>query len=286
MMRGRACATIDAPPATTRSSHTSAKMLNRSLMNLQCRLDLASKYKAGPQIARVLSEDWCARELYCPACDSDRLAGSRPNNPAVDFECKKCEQPFQLKSLRHWNPRKVVDAGYQAMLRAIRADKTPNLLLLQYSNSWIVQNLLLIPRMFLTESVIEKRKPLGTKARRAGWIGCNILLGEIPQDGKIPVISAGVPLRKEQVRDDFSRVKQLANVPPSVRGWTLDVLRAIRRLGKAEFSLQELYELESELKSLHPQNQNVRPKIRQQLQVLRDAGLLSFLSQGSYRIRS
>jgi type II restriction enzyme len=179
-------------------------------MNLQCRIELASKYKAGPQIARVLSEDWCERELYCPACDSDRLTGSRPNNPAIDFECAKCEQPFQLKSLRHWNPRKVVDAGYEAMLRAIRADKTPNLLLLQYSKRWLVQNLLLIPRMFFSESVVERRNPLGPDARRAGWVGCNILLGEIPADGKIPMISAGVPVRKRFVREEFSRVKQLA----------------------------------------------------------------------------
>jgi type II restriction enzyme len=253
-------------------------------MNLQCRLDLASKYKAGPQIARVLSEDWCARELYCPACDSDQLAGSRPNNPAIDFECAKCEQPFQLKSLRHWNPRKVVDAGYEAMLRAIHADRTPNLLLLQYSSSWLVQNLLLIPRMFFSESVIEKRKPLGPNARRAGWVGCNILLGEIPSDGKIAMISAGVPVRKQLVREEFSRVKQLALLPPPVRGWALDVLQAVRQLGKTEFSLQELYAFEAKLKALHPRNQNVRPKIRQQLQVLRDLGLLRFGAKGNYSL--
>ena len=254
-------------------------------MNLQCRIDLASKYKAGSQIARVLSEEWCTRELYCPACDSDKLTGSKPNNPAVDFACAKCEQPFQLKSLRNWNPRKIVDAGYEAMLRAIRADKTPNLLVLQYSSAWLVQNLLLIPRMFFSESVIEKRNPLAPHARRAGWVGCNILLSEIPADGKIVIISAGVPVLKRQVREEFSRVKQLAELPPSLRGWTLDVLRVIRRLGKSEFSLQELYDFESELKSLHPQNQNVRPKIRQQLQVLRDVGLISFLSPGIYRVR-
>ena len=253
-------------------------------MNLQCRLDLASKYKAGPQIARVLSEDWCARELYCPACDSDRLAGSRPNNPAVDFECAKCEQHFQLKSLRHWNPKKVIDAGYEAMLRAIQADKTPNLLLLHYSSSWLVQNLLLIPRMFFTESVIERRKPLGPNARRAGWIGCNILLGGIPPDGKIPMISAGVPVRKAHVREEFSRVKHLAQLPPSLRGWTLDVLRVVHQLGKPEFTLQEAYTFEPQLKSLHPNNQNVRPKIRQQLQVLRDLGLLRFGAKGNYRL--
>ena len=251
-------------------------------MDLQCRVALSTNYKAGSQIARVLSEDWCARELYCPACDSNRLTGSKPNNPAVDFECGKCDQPFQLKSLRHWNPRKVVDAGYEAMLRAIRADRTPNLLLLQYSNTWAVQNLLLVPRMFFTESVIEKRKPLGPSARRAGWVGCNILLGEIPPDGKIPMISAGVPAREQLVREEFSRVKQLALLPPPVRGWTLDVLQAVRQLGKTKFSLQELYAFEARLKALHPKNQNVRPKIRQQLQVLRDLGLLRFGAKGNY----
>jgi type II restriction enzyme len=204
----------------------------------------------------------------------------------VDFTCAKCQQPFQLKSLSHWNPKKIVDAGYEAMLRAIRADMTPNLLILQYSHAWLVQNLLLIPKMFFSESVIEKRKPLASHARRAGWVGCNILLSEIPSDGKIPVISDGVPVLKKKVREEFSRVKQLAEVPPSLRGWTLDVLRAIRRLGSSEFSLQELYSFESELKSLHPRNQNVRPKIRQQLQVLRDVGLISFLSPGIYRART
>ncbi len=253
-------------------------------MNLQCTIDLASKYKSGSQIARVLSEDWCTRELYCPACDSDRLTGSRPNTPAVDFECAKCGQPFQLKSLRHWNPKKVVDAGNEAMLRAIRADRTPNLLLLHYSKTWMVQNLLLVPRMFFTESVVEKRKPLGPDARRTGWIGCNILLGEIPLDGKISMISAGVPVRKRFVREEFSRVKQLAEIPPSLRGWTLDVLRAVRQLGQPEFTLQEMYAFEPQLKALHPSNQNVRPKIRQQLQVLRDFGLIRFGAKGNYRV--
>jgi len=255
-------------------------------MNLQCRIDLAIKYKAGPQIARVLSEDWCSRELYCPACDSDRLIGLKPNTQAIDFQCVKCEQSYQLKSLRNWNPRKIVDAGYEAMIRAIRSDNTPNLLLLQYSKSWLVQNLLLIPRMFFSESVIEKRKPLGPNARRAGWIGCNILLSEIPSDGKITIISAGSPTSKSEVRREFSRVKDLAKVPPSVRGWTLDVLRALRGMDKKNFSLHEVYEFESQLKALHPKNENVRPKIRQQLQVLRDLGLIRFSGKGSYTLSS
>jgi type II restriction enzyme len=255
-------------------------------MNLQCRVDLAAKYKAGPQIARVLTEDWCSRELYCPACDSNRLTGSKPNSPAIDFECAKCRQPFQLKGLKNWNPKKIVDAGYEAMIRAIRADRTPNLLVLQYSSAWLVQNLILIPRMFFSESVIEKRKPLGPNARRSGWIGCNILLSEIPSDGKISMISAGVPINEGHVRSEFLRVKNLSKIPPSLRGWTLDVLSAIRRLGKQDFSLQEVYEFESELKALHPKNENVRPKIRQQLQALRDLGMIKFAGDGRYVLPS
>jgi type II restriction enzyme len=117
-------------------------------------------------------------------------------------------------------------------------------------------------------------------------VGCNILLSQIPADGKIAIVSAGVPVLKQSVREEFSRVKRLAELPPSLRGWTVDVLNAVRRLGKSGFSLQELYAFEPELKSLHPQNQNVRPKIRQQLQVLRDLGLVDFVGPGNYGVQA
>ena len=172
------------------------------------------------------------------------------------------------------------------MLRAIREDRAPNLLFLHYSKDWLVTDLLLIPRVFFTESVIEKRRPLNPEARRAGWVGCNILLDRIPQDGKIPVVSNGLAVAERQVRNEFSRVRKLAEVPPAVRGWTLDVLTTIRKLGKVRFSLQELYQLETYLQRIHPRNQNVRPKIRQQLQVLRDLGLIEFTSPGTYTVRS
>ena len=254
-------------------------------MKLECRAELASGYKAASQVARVLTEEWCARELYCAACDSNQLSRSRTNTPAVDFVCPQCDQSFQLKSLRTWLPRKIVDAGYEAMLRCIRTDRAPNLLILQYTTDWFVRNLLLIPRVFFSESVVEKRNPLSAKARRAGWIGCNILLYQIPEDGKIAIVDSGSPVPEQQVRGEFSRVRRLAEIPPSLRGWTVDVLRAVRGLGKRQFSLQELYGCESELRALHPRNQNIRPKIRQQLQVLRDLGLVEFVRAGSYALR-
>jgi type II restriction enzyme len=254
-------------------------------MNLQCRIDLASNYKSGAQIARILTEDWAAREMYCPACESHRLKQSRANTPAIDLECQACTQLFQLKSQKNWSSRKLVDAGYDAMIRSIRADRVPNLLVLQYSPNWLVRNLLLIPRVFFSETVIEKRKPLAVGARRAGWIGCNILLNQIAADGKIAVVSDGVPVASQKVRTEFSRIRKLAEVPPSIRGWAVDVLRVVRRLRKSAFSLGDIYDSETELQAAHPLNRNVRPKIRQQLQVLRDLGLLEFTMRGTYRIR-
>src|ERR1700693_4207735 len=181
-------------------------------MNLQCNVELARAYKAGSQITRVLSEDWCGRELYCAACDSDRLLSSKANTPAIDFVCPECEQDFQLKGFKTWNQKKIPDAGYDSMLRAIRSDRVPNLLVLQYSSDWQVKNLLLVPSVFFSESVIEKRAPLSSAARRAGWVGCNILLHRIPQDGKIAVVSNGSTVAEQQVRDEFSRVRKLAEV--------------------------------------------------------------------------
>src|SRR6185437_9664710 len=55
--------------------------------------------------------------------------------------------------------------------------------------SWSVRNVFLVPEFAFSISAIEKRKPLAPTARRAGWIGCNILLKEIPSDARIPLVT-------------------------------------------------------------------------------------------------
>lgn len=248
-------------------------------------VELAAAYKAGTQRARVVSEAWCVSEVFCPACDSSHLEQSKTNTKAIDFTCPGCDELFQLKSMRKLNPHKIPDAGYEAMIAAIRSDRNPNLFVMQYSSAWLVENLMIVPKAFFTESVIEKRKPLSAQARRAGWIGCNILLSQIPRDGKINIVSCGVPVPTGTVRDNFARVRSLSELPASLRGWTIDVLNVIRRLGKGRFAIADVYAFDHELQALHPGNRNVRPKIRQQLQVLRDVGLLEFSGRGEYVLR-
>jgi len=62
-----------------------------------------------------------------------------------------------------------------------------------------------------------------------------------------------------------------------------DVLACVREIRKPDFSLGDIYAFEERLGALHKDNLNVRPKIRQQLQVLRDRGMLQFLGGGKYR---
>ena len=68
-------------------------------------------------------------------------------------------------------------------------------------------------------------------------------------------------------------------------GWLLDVLMCVERIRKEEFSLDDVYAFEGYLKAKHPANHNVKAKVRQQLQFLRDKGVIEFLGRGQYRMK-
>lgn len=57
----------------------------------------------------------------------------------------------------------------------------------------------------------------------------------------------------------------------------------VREIEKREFQLEDVYGFAAHLQKLHPANRHVLDKIRQQLQVLRDLGLVEFLGRGRYR---
>lgn len=243
------------------------------------------RYKSGAQRARVASEGWAHENLYCPNCDTASLDRAPVNTPAVDFVCPGCATSFQLKSQSRVFSLRIVDAAYESMVRAIRENRTPALFALHYDAArWNVEDVIVIPHFAFPLSAIEKRPPLSATARRAGWVGCNIRLDAIPEDAKIRVVLSGAPLSRESVRRQYARVKPLARLDVEQRGWTLDVLRVVRSLGMGRFSLSDVYEHADALSRLHPRNRHVREKIRQQLQVLRDLGLLEFLGSGRYRI--
>jgi len=248
---------------------------------------LAHAYRSRSQCVRVISEAWGEENLYCANCDSPMLERSRPNTPAIDFLCPRCAAPFQLKCQSRPFSRKINDAGYEAMRRAIVEGRTPNLLALQYDPLvWTVRSVVLIPRFVFSLSCIEQRNPLRPTARRKNWVGCHIVLTNIPPDARISVIADGVPVSPALVRQQYRRLRPLEKLRPDARGWTLDVLNVVRSLGKEKFSLDDVYIRSNDLQSLHPGNRHVREKIRQQLQCLRDLGVVVFLGRGRYALKS
>jgi type II restriction enzyme len=252
------------------------------ILNLPTKI--AAGYKSASQKARVITEAWTLSNMYCPACTSNNLDKTKAGTEAVDFFCSGCDSQFQLKAMSRPIGRKIVDAAYEAMLRAILQNRLPHFLFLCYNNfSFTVSDLLLIPNFCLPKSAIECRNPLKPTARRAGWVGCNIVLDYVPPEGRIQVIHSGNVISKSSVRRNFHNVQPLADFSVQKRGWTLDVVTALRSLNRTEFTIADAYLFERILSRQHPDNRHIRPKIRQQLQILRDLGYLKFVTPGHYR---
>jgi type II restriction enzyme len=212
------------------------------------------------------------------------LRATAANTKATDFICPECEHSYELKAFRNRPKRRLVDGAYSAIMTRIRNGSVPTLMMLERNEDWEIQSLTAIHHLFLTPNVIEQRKPLSEMARRAGWVGCNIRLDRIANDAKIEVVGHGCQNNRELVREAFQRFDGLKNIPLGMRGWTTLTLRVIRDLRREAFTLNDLYERESRFSEEYPENRNIRPKIRQQLQVLRDLGYLAFLGNGDYRL--
>jgi len=112
------------------------------------------------------------------------------------------------------------------------------------------------------------------------------LLNHIPQTGKIFFVREGEVEPKEKVLSEWKKTLFLRDEKEiSAKGWLLDTMLCVEKIGRKEFSLDEMYMFENELSKKHPDNRHIKDKIRQQLQVLRDKGYLEFTSRGNYRLK-
>jgi len=247
---------------------------------------IASHYKSTSQRIRVMTEHWVETQAYCPSCG--RKMEKYPNNkPVGDFYCPYCNEDYELKSKK--GPalvKKIVDGAYKTMIERLQESNNPHFFFLTYeSHRYQIINFVIIPRYFFIPEIIEKRKPLSKNARRANWIGCNILLNAIPNSGKIFYIKNKQIEPKENVLKNWRKTLFLKDTKKSeLKGWILDVMNCIDMLNKPIFSLSEIYPFEEVLRKKHPNNQHIKDKIRQQLQFLRDKGYLKFLGKGQYKL--
>ena len=255
-------------------------------MNLCFATHLADNYTSQPQKIRVLTENWVESQVYCPNCGHGEIDKYCNNKPVADFFCSNCEEDYELKSKKGYSGTKIVDGAYRTMIQRLQERHTPNLFLLNYDmDTFQVMNFLVIPKHFFVPGIIEKRPPLSQTAVRAGWVGCNILLQNIPQSGKIFLVKNKNIELKEKVLEEWKKTLFLREKKEiNAKGWLLDVMMCIEKLGHKDFSLDEIYEFEDALSNKHPDNRHVKDKIRQQLQFLRNKGYLEFVERGHYRL--
>ncbi|MDB6113106.1 MAG: restriction endonuclease DpnI [Lacunisphaera sp.] len=253
-------------------------------MDLQLPTHHGVGYKSASQLARRITEPWGEDNLYCCACPSDRLSPEKANTHVRDFLCPKCTEHYQLKSHSKKLGTGILGSNYQKMLDAILGNQTPNFFLLHYQlPEWLVRNLLLIPRFAISPSVIVKRNALSATAQRSQWTGYVLNVRLIPDSAKIPLIIEGSEVNRRDVREQYARIARLETLKPEQRGWTLDVLRCVESLPQATFTNADIYAAEPELAKLYPANHHIQPKIRQQLQVLRDRGMLKQTERGVWQ---
>lgn len=245
---------------------------------------LGAKYKSKSQMARVITENWVKENMYCPRCHADHLLHLQNNRAVADFQCPDCGNIIESKAkMGHWG-RTLNDGEYHTLIRRIHETDNPDFLIMYYDPEvHKVNELTIIPKHYFIDRIIKRRPPLSPKAKRAGWEGSHVLLDQIPNEGKIAVIKDTIIIPQESVRDKYHQTEFLAEGTLSSRGWILDTLNCLSQIHKDVFTLADAYAFEESLRLLHPKNQNIRPKICQQLQFLRDKGFLEFVKPGVYR---
>lgn len=241
-----------------------------------------SWYKSPSQIARVMTETWTRDHIFCPNC-GNTISEFENNRPVADFYCKNCMEEFELKSKKSKNLGNIVpDGAYNTMIARLESATNPSFFFLTYTPKREISNFLVIPKYFIQNKNIIKAPRI--LKDRGEYLMCNISLAWIPESGKIFYIENWVQKSEKDVLEIWKKtnfLRETKNI--ETKGWLLDVMNCVESLKKQDFSLDEVYAFKNSLKILHPENNFIEDKIRQQLQVLRDKGYLEFLGRWKYR---
>jgi hypothetical protein len=107
------------------------------------------------------------------------------------------------------------------------------------------------------------------------------ILSKVPKETQVRFEKTEKEIFPEPENDLYDA--GVETIAMALSGWRLDVFNIVSKIPQNIFDLDSVYKFENELQKLHPGNKNVEPKIRQQLQQLRDLGLIEFICPGLYR---
>lgn len=204
-------------------------------MNLQLEAKIAEQYHSNTQKIRIMTENWVYKNLFCPYCGNINICQFDNNRPVADFYCSHCHEEYELKSKHDSFQNKVNDGAYNTMIKRILSVNNPNFFFMHYGkNDLKVKNFFMVPKYFFIPDIIEKRKPLSDTAKRAGWVGCNILLRQIPKEGRIYIVKNEMEQPIDEVIAKVKKINFMRQYRLDARGWIMDILNCVKTVYRIE----------------------------------------------------
>lgn len=106
------------------------------------------------------------------------------------------------------------------------------------------------------------------------------IINSIPRPPEISLPK--LQLDDEESPEDYFD-KDISNIVKNLSGWKKAVFSALRFIEKQVFTTNDFSLIVPYLRKQYPANNNIEAKIRQQLQELRDLGLVKFEGNGVYK---
>ena len=151
------------------------------LLTNNCKL--IREEKQWKSVSKIVGEaiENCVITIPCPICNEKALVKYKANEKSKDVKCEKCNCQIQIKAKKHKATKKEISslellgAEYKTTCSSIKEQNVHYLILL-YSvtdnNIYTINNIYFINSVDINDSCIIPRKPLSSKAKRAGWQGC------------------------------------------------------------------------------------------------------------------
>jgi len=111
------------------------------------------------------------------------------------------------------------------------------------------------------------------------------ILSAVPKEKRKKICITDKSLFKDFTAETYTEdlFEGIESVISSLTSWKKDVYECLIKIPDEVFTLRQVYSFEKQLSLIHPKNNNVQEKIRQQLQYLRKLGLVEFGKPGVYK---
>lgn len=106
------------------------------------------------------------------------------------------------------------------------------------------------------------------------------ILSKVPKSQPITLPKIEIQKSNEDIEIFTGGIESITS---TLKGWKLEVFICLLKINKPSFTLEDINSFLPYFENKFPDNNNIEAKIRQQLQLLRDIGLVEFLGKGNYR---